>query len=127
MTEPLIFVFHVTVQEGKFDDYKSYTDELVEFIESKEPRLIAFESFANDEGREVSHVFIHPDAESEDFHSQIAAEKVQEGRQYYAGLAIDVYGRPSDAVLKNLNQLADSGVPVRMNTRHLGGFMRHPA
>ena len=124
MSEPLIFVFNVTLQEGTFDDYSRYANELVEFIESKEPRLIAVEVYANEEGSEVSHVFIHPDAESEDFHAEVAAEKVKEGGQYYAGLAIDVYGRPSDAVLQQLKQMADSGVPVRVNPRYLGGFRR---
>ncbi len=124
MSEPLVFVFNVKLQEGKFDDYARYANELVESIESSEPRLIALEVYANEEGSEVSHVFVHPDAESEDFHSEVAAEKVKEGGQYYAGLAIDVYGRPSDAVLQQLKQMADSGVPVRMSTRHLGGFRR---
>lgn len=127
MSEPLIFVFNVTLKEGTFDDYSSYLGELIEFVESNEPRLLALEVYANDEGSEVSHVFIHPDAESEDFHYEIAAEKVKEGGQYYAGLAVDVYGRPSDAILQQLKQLADSGVPVRANTRHLGGFRRQPA
>ena len=79
MSEPLIFAFNVVLQEEKFDDYKSHADELVEFIESKEPQLIAFEVYAKDEGTQVTNVFIHPNAESEDFHLEVAAEKVQEG------------------------------------------------
>ena len=127
MSEPLIFVFHVTLKEGTFDNYRSYAAELIEFIESNEPQLLALELYANDDGSEVSHVFVHPDAESEDLHMEVAAEKVKEGGQYYAGLAVDVYGRPSDAVLQNVKQLGDSGVPVRVNMRHLGGFRRQPA
>ena len=129
MGEPLIFVFNLALQEGKFDDYRSYADELVEFVETEEPRLIAFEVYANNEGRQVTNIFIHPDAESEDFHMQVAAEKVNEGSQFvdFARMTIDVYGRPSDAVLQELNKLADSGVPVRVNSRHLGGFLRQPA
>jgi hypothetical protein len=129
MGEPLIFVFNLALQEGKFDDYKSYADELVEFVETKEPRLIAFEVYADDEGRQVTNIFIHPDAESEDFHMQVAAEKVNEGSQFvdFTRMTIDVYGRPSDAVLQELNKMADSGVPVRVNSRHLGGFLRQPA
>ena len=129
MGEPLIFVFNLALQEGKFDDYRSYADELVEFVETEEPRLIAFEVYANNEGRQVTNIFIHPDAESEDFHMQVAAEKVNKGSQFvdFARMTIDVYGRPSDAVLQELNKLADSGVPVRVNSRHLGGFLRQPA
>ena len=129
MSDPLIFVFNVALNEGKFDEYRSYADELVEFVETKEPRLIAFEVYANDEGTQITNVFIHPDAESEDFHMQVAAEKINEGGGFvdFGRMTIDVYGKPSGGVLQQLNQMADSGVPVRVNSQHLGGFMRRPA
>jgi hypothetical protein len=50
VSEPLIFVFNVALQEGMFEDYKAYAAELIEFIEKNEPRLISFEIYANDEG-----------------------------------------------------------------------------
>jgi hypothetical protein len=126
VSEPLIFVFNVALQEGKMDDYRAYADELIEFVEKNEPRLISFEVYANDEGTQATNVFVHPDAESEDFHMQVAADKINEGNQFvdFARMTIDVYGKPSGAVLQQLRQMADSGVPVRVNSLHLGGFMR---
>jgi hypothetical protein len=60
---------------------------------------------------------------------QVAHDKINEGYQFldFARMTIDVYGKPSDAVLQQLRQMADSGVPVRVNSRHLGGFLRRPA
>jgi hypothetical protein len=126
VSEPLIFVFNMTLQEGKEDDYKAYADELIEFVEKNEPRLISFEVYANDEGTQATNVFVHPDAESEDFHMQVAAEKIKEGYQFvdFARVTIDVYGKPSEAVVQQLREMADSGAPVRVNSRHLGGFIR---
>jgi hypothetical protein len=126
VSEPLIFVFNLALQPGKMDDYRAYADELIEFVEKNEPRLISFELYANDEGTQAMNVFIHPDAESEDFHMQVAADKINEGSQFvdFASMTIDVYGKPSEAVLRQLDQMAGSGVPVRVNSRHLGGFVR---
>ena len=105
---------------------KRYLGELVEFIEANEPRLNAFEAYVNEEGTEVTNLFIHPDAESEDFHMEVAADKINQGGGFldFGRMTIDVYGKPSDAVLRQLSQMADSGVPVRINTSHLGGFIR---
>jgi hypothetical protein len=126
VSKPLIFVFNVALQEGMLDDYKAYASELIDFIEKSEPRLVSFEVYANDEGTQATNVFVHPDAESEDFHLQVAADKINEGYQFldFTRMTIDVYGKPSGAVLQQLRQMADSGVPVRVNSLHLGGFMR---
>jgi hypothetical protein len=57
---------------------------------------------------------------------QVAADKINEGYQFLdlTRMAIDVYGKPSGAVLQQLRQMADSGIPVRVNSLHLGGSMR---
>jgi hypothetical protein len=96
----LIFVFNLALQEGMLDDYKAYASELIDFIEKNERRLISFEVYANDEGTQATNVFVHPDAESEDFHMQVAADKINEGQQFldFTRMTIDVYGKPSGAV-----------------------------
>jgi hypothetical protein len=40
---------------------------------------------------------------------------------------IDVYGKPSDAVLEMIRQLAGSEVPLSVRAHHLGGFTRSSA
>ena len=46
VSEPLILVFNMALQEGRMDDYKAYADELIEFVQENEPRLISFEVYA---------------------------------------------------------------------------------
>ena len=40
----------------------------------KEPRVIAFNIYVNDEGTEVTGVQVHPDAASMEFHMQVLRE-----------------------------------------------------
>jgi phytoene dehydrogenase-like protein len=48
---------------------------LVDFIQANEPRLIAFNEYANEEGTEVAVVQVHPDADSMVFHMELIAER----------------------------------------------------
>ena len=126
MAEPLIFVFTYAIKEGKLEDYKEFNRAFVEFVEAKEPRLIGYEVYVNKEGTEATSVLVHPDADSEDFHMQVAGEKLRPGYAFMDAtkMAIGVYGSPSDAVLEQLRQMAESGVPVSIKPHHLGGFTR---
>jgi len=126
MTEPLIFIFTVAIKEGRLEDYKAYLPRLVEFIDANEPRLIAFEAYLTDDGTEVANVFVHPDADSEDLHMQVAGDKVKEGYEFldFTKMSIEVYGRPSETVLDGLKEFAASGTTVSIKAHHLGGFTR---
>jgi hypothetical protein len=46
--------------------------DLIDFIQANEPRLIAFNEYANGEGTGVAVVQVHPDAESMVFHMELA-------------------------------------------------------
>jgi hypothetical protein len=99
---------------------------LVDFIEEHEPRLLAFNEYANEEGTEVGVVQFHPDAESMDFHMKTVAERA--ARAYAETLegttSIQVYGAPTKAVLQMLSRQAGVGVPLVVKRHHLGGFTR---
>ena len=53
-------------------------------VESNEPRIIAFNIYANEEGDEVSVVQVHPDADSMMLHMQVVHEHITDA---YARLA----------------------------------------
>jgi hypothetical protein len=75
MAGPFIFISQSKIKEGRLDDFKRGLREMAEFVETNEPRVIAFEAYINDDGTEVTGVQIHPDADSMAFHMQIAFEK----------------------------------------------------
>ena len=129
MSESFIFIGTHTIGEGKLEDFKKSCGELLEVVEANEPRLIAFNLYANEDETEVSVVQVHPDADSMLFHMQVARDHISEAYQSVLEKTkrIDVYGKPSDTALEMIRQLAESEVPLSVKANHLGGFTRSSA
>src|SRR6202035_3185638 len=121
MSGPFIFIATNRLKPGKLDDERKRVPELCDFIEANEPRLIAFNEYASEDGTEVGVVQIHPNAESMELHMSAVAERA--ARAYAETLeattSIQVYGEPSEAVLKMLNHQTGAGVPLTVKRHHL--------
>jgi hypothetical protein len=126
MSGPFIFIATNRLKPGKLEAERARVPGLVEFIEANEPRLIAFNEYANEEGTEVAVVQIHPDAASMALHMEIVAERAASAyaETLEATTGIQVFGPPSDAVVEMLRRQAGAGVPLRVKAHHLGGFTR---
>jgi hypothetical protein len=129
MSEPFIFIGTHTIREGELEDFKKQWRELLDVVEVKEPRLIAFNAYVNEDGTELTVVQVHPDADSMLFHMQVARDHISEAYQSVLEKTkrIDVYGKPSDTALEMIRQLAASEVPLSVKANHLGGFTRSSA
>ena len=114
MSGPFIFIATNRLKPGKLDEEKARVPGLVEFIEANEPRLIAFNEYANEDGTEVAVVQIHPDAASMAVHMEIIAGRAASAyaETVDATTGIQVFGTPSDAVVEMLRRQAGAGVPL---------------
>lgn len=126
MSAPFIFIATNRLKPGKLPDERERVPGLVDFVESNEPRLIAFNEYANDDGTEVAVVQIHPDADSMAFHMEVIAERAAAAyaETVASTTSIQVFGTPSSAVLEMLKLQAGAGVPLAVKSFHLGGFTR---
>jgi len=126
MSGPFIFIATNRLKEGKLEEERRRVPGLSDFIEANEPRLIAFNEYANEDGTEVGVVQVHPDADSMEFHMKVVRERAE--RAYAetvdATTSVQVFGEPSDTVLEMLRQQAGSGVTLSVRSYHLGGFTR---
>jgi hypothetical protein len=126
MSGPFIFIATNRLKPGKLEEERTRVPGLAEFIKANEPRMLAFNEYANDEGNEVEVVQVHPDADSFEFHMGVVRERAE--RAYAETLegttSVQVYGTPSDPVLEMLRQQAGSGVALSVKPHHLGGFTR---
>jgi hypothetical protein len=126
MSGPFIFIATNRLKEGKLEDERRRVPDLCDFIKTNEPRMIAFNEYASEDGSQVGVVQVHPDAESMEFHMETVAERA--ARAYAETLeattSIQVFGAPSDAVLEMLSRQAGAGVPLTVKRYHLGGFTR---
>ena len=126
MPSPFIFIATNRLKPGRLDRERERVPDLVAFIESNEPRLIAFNEYVNEAGDEVSVVQVHPDAASMEGHMQIVAERAQGAyaETLDATVRIQVFGQLTQVILETLRQQAGNGVDISINWEHLGGFTR---
>jgi len=130
VAEPFMFIGTHAIKDGMFDEYEEYFRKFAsEVVEANEPRLIAFNGYASEDGREVTVVQVHPDAASMRFHMQLIREHVADAYERFLDgtTRIEVYGEPDDATLEMIGQLATSGAPISVKPRVLGGFTRSAA
>jgi len=123
---PLVFIATNRLKPGQLEHERERVPDLVEFIEDSEPRLIAFNEYLSDAGDEVTVVQVHPDTASLEAHMEIVRERAQEAyaETLDATIRIQVFGRPTDAILEALREQAGTGVELSVNGEHLGGFTR---
>jgi hypothetical protein len=126
VSRPFIFIATNRLKPGKLADERKRVPGLVEFVEANEPRLIAFNEYANDDGSEVAVVQVHSDADSMAFHMEVIAERAAAAyaETLDATTSIQVFGTPSNAILEMLKRQAGAGVPLTVKPCHLGGFTR---
>jgi hypothetical protein len=126
MTGPFIFIATNRLKQGKLNSEQKRLPDLIDFIQANEPRLIAFNEYANQEGTEVAVVQVHPDADSMVFHMELIAERAASAYAdtIDATTNIQVFGTPGGTVTDMLRRQAGAGVPLRIKPHHLGGFTR---
>lgn len=126
MTEPFIVIGTHRLKEGKLSDFETAWKDLVEVVESKEPQMISFNAYANEDGTEVAVVQLRPDAASMELHMGVVREHIT---QAYEELleettSIQVFGELSDAARGMMEHLAGSAVALNVKPNLLGGFTR---
>ncbi len=126
MPGPFIFIATNRLRDGRFDAEQQRVPELVRFVEAHEPRLIAFNEYANEDRSQVSVVQFHPDAASMEFHTGVVGDHARQAyaQTLEATTGIEVFGTPTGNNLRMLQQQAGSGVPLSIHPLHLGGFTR---
>lgn len=125
MSQPIVYVDTSAVRGGQLGKLKIAMDDLVQFVEANEPRLLAYNVYFNADGTRMTVLHITPDSAALELHMQTAGPKFPPIGEFINMLAIDVYGRPDAALVEQLERKAEmlgSGT-VRVHDL-LGGFTR---
>ena len=75
MSEPIVFISHSTVKDGKLEDLKDFLRAGATVLEDEKPGTVAFLAYANEEGSQLSIVHVFPDADAMDLHLQGVDER----------------------------------------------------
>ena len=113
MSQPFIFISTFRLKQGKLEAFQERCQGLIEFVESNEPRIIAFNLYASTDGAEVSNVQVHPDADSLVSHMQLLRERISGAGGEEGSIDVttssQIYGVPNPAVLEMIEEF-DPGV-----------------
>ena len=105
------------VRAGKLEELKSAMAELATFVEVNEPRILAYRVYFSADGSTMSVLHFHPDAASLEFHLQVAGPKFPPIAPFVKLRSIEVFGRPTDKLVAQLQAkaklLGDAAVIVR--------------
>jgi hypothetical protein len=122
MSGPLINVFTYTIKPGKQEEARKRIAELVDFVETNEPRMIAFHAYLDQDGKRLSIVQVHPDSASMEFHMQVNAKHFATAFDWLdTSIGGQLLGPISDALAAELAKWDDTFTHVPL---HEAGFTR---
>jgi quinol monooxygenase YgiN len=125
MSEPVVFISHFGIKEGKLDDLRRQSAAVIEQLREEKPRTVVFLAYLDEQASEVSFLHAFPDAESMDLHFEGVDERVAAAYEYMEPRGWEIYGRPNEGALEMMRQgAAAAGVFLTVLPDHLGGFLR---
>ena len=123
MAEPIVYIDHSDIREGKLAEVKAGIRELVEYIDTHEPQLLAYGFYIDEAGSGMTLIAIHPDSSSLELHMEIGGPAFRKFTELIDLRTIEVYGRPGDKALEQLQQkvemLGENGTVV-VHEQHAG-------
>ena len=125
MSEPIVFISHSTVKDGKLGDLKDFLRAGATVLEDEKPGTVAFLAYADEAGSELSVVHVFPDADAMDLHLQGVDERAGAADEFIETQAYEIYGTPSPTVLETMRRFASTeGVSLTVRADHAGGYLR---
>lgn len=125
MNDPFVYMGTWTIKPGKLEDAKRFLTEHSTFIEEREPRMLAFHVYFDEEGSKATVVQVHPDSASMELHMHVIAEHMGEAFEIIDTiLSEQYYGPMSQSLSETLAQWETPGVAVTKMPVHEAGFTR---
>jgi hypothetical protein len=125
MTEPIVFISHLRVKEGKLEDLLAASRPRATLLHAAKPRTVVFLGYLSEDRTQVSFVHIFPDADAFDLHNEGAAARTSAAYQLIEPDGWEVYGSPSAAALAMLErEAAQAGVTLTVQPGFIAGFLR---
>ena len=123
METTIVYIDQSEVRPGKLDEVKVAIRALVDLVEPNEPQLVAYSFYLDESAARMSVVAVHPDAASMERHMEVGALGFRRFADLIDMRSIDVYGRPSDRVRRQLEEKArmlGAGVRITIHEPHAG-------
>jgi quinol monooxygenase YgiN len=106
MSDAIVYIDTSDVRDGAVEALKAGMNELVEFVDANEPRLIAYNVYFSDDGTRMTVVHVHPDSASLEYHMEVAGPIFRRLVDLVNLTSIHIYGAPSERVLTQAHEKA---------------------
>jgi quinol monooxygenase YgiN len=106
MADLVVYIDTSHVREGALEELKAGVEELVEFVEANEPRLIAYNVYFSDDGTRMTVMNVHADSASLEYHLEVAGPVFRRFVDLVTLSSIHIYGEPSEKVLEQAREKA---------------------
>jgi hypothetical protein len=114
--EPIVYIDHSDIREGSLEELKAGVQRLVDFIDAREPQLVTYGFYIDEEAAKMTVVAVHPDSASLELHMDVGSAEFRKLAHLLTLTGIECYGRPSERALEQLRHkaatLGDGGTVV---------------
>jgi hypothetical protein len=125
MAEPIAFISHFRVKEGKLDDVRSFFGAGAAQLATAKPRTAAFLGYVSADGTQLTIVHLFPDAAAMDLHFEGAGDRSSAAYELFEPIGWEIYGAPSATARDMMERDASAaGVMLTVHPDSIGGFLR---
>lgn len=107
-SEPIVYIDHSDINEGSIEELRTGVRRLVDFIDAREPQLITYGFYIDEDQGKMTVVAVHPDPASLELHMDIGGEEFRKLGHLLRLTGIECYGRPSERALDQMRQKAQA-------------------
>lgn len=125
MTEPIVFISHHRIKEGRLEDLRKLSQESTPKLKESKPGTVVFLAYTSEDGGEVSFLHVFPNAQAMDDHMLGVAERTQSAYGMIQPRSFEIYGKPSRESLEMMKQsAAQAGAELIISADYLDGYLR---
>jgi quinol monooxygenase YgiN len=128
MADPIVFVSHFAIRDGKLEAYRRLQAEIAAAIEAEKPGTVVYLAHLDPRGTAVTVTHVFPDAAAMDRHFDGSDERSRAADEVMVPAGWEIYGSPSGPALETIRQAAAAGgVALRLAPDYVAGFVRSAA
>jgi len=124
MSDPIVFISHLEVKEGKLEAFKQTSREVFKMMEANKPGTLVHIGYANEDGTRLSFIHVFPSAQAMDDHMKGVEDRANKAFEFLVTLGYEIYGTPSEHTMQMMKRFAQSGIPLSVESDYFGGYMR---
>ncbi len=117
MSETFVYTSVFRVREGRREEYRAFARRLAQLVQEEEPDMVHFGIYLDPETGDATTVQVHRSVDNFARHMDLVTPMMGEARELIDlnGMAIRIYGRPTEPILAQMRSLAGTGATVSIS------------